>query len=104
MLKYIQDPSNPESRRAWLLHVFSYYAYGRKDKQEYQIWQHDNHPIELYTEKVIFQKLDYLHQNPVRAGFVANPADWLYSSADYYEHGKGIMPVTTLRSIHDIPN
>jgi hypothetical protein len=36
------------------------------------------------------QRLDYTHYNPVKAGFVAKPEDWLWSSAmDYYETGKG---------------
>jgi hypothetical protein len=37
-------------------------AAGRKDKQSYQVWQHGNHPIELYSEPVVLQKLDYIHQ------------------------------------------
>lgn len=50
-----------------------------------QFWQQDNHPIYVESEHVIQQKLDYLHENPVRAGFVRRPEDWIYSSAvDYY--------------------
>ncbi len=63
---------------------FSYFAAGPKDKQTYQVWQHDNHPIELYSAGVIEQKMDYLHLNPVRAGYVEKSQDWLYSSAPFY--------------------
>ncbi len=81
---YLQDKNNPESRREWLLYLFSYFAVGKKDKQTYQVWQHDNHPIELYSEHVISQKLDYIHLNAVRAGYVELPEHWLYSSAPFY--------------------
>ena len=84
ILLYIKDSSNPESRREWLLYLFSYFALGRKDKQDYQVWQHDNHPIELFSEEVISQKLDYIHLNPVKAGMVEKPEDWRYSSAPFY--------------------
>ena len=84
ILLYLKDSSNPESRREWLLYLFSFFALGRKDKQDYQVWQNDNHPIELFSEDVITQKLDYINLNPVKAGMVEKPADWKYSSAPFY--------------------
>ncbi len=59
---------------------------GRKKagNDHYQFWQHDNHPIVLFSPEVTRQKLDYLHNNPVRAGFVNQPDEWLYSSAKAY--------------------
>lgn len=101
MIKYLQDEKKPESRRSWLLYLLSYFAFGRKKKQDYQIWQHDNHPIQLYSDEVIFQKLEYLHLNPVRAGFVELPSHWLYSSAGFYESGKGPLPVVLLKGKYD---
>jgi putative transposase len=51
----------------------------------FQLWRQDNHPIELFTQAVTHQKLDYIHNNPVMAGFVESPEEYLYSSAkDYY--------------------
>jgi hypothetical protein len=67
-----------------LLYLFSFFALGRKDKQDYQVWQHDNHPIELFSEDVVTQKLDYINLNPVKAGMVEKPEDWKYSSAPFY--------------------
>ena len=68
---------------------------GKKNpnNQEYQFWQQNNHPIELNTNELMEQKLDYVHQNPVEAGFVANPEDYLYSSAIDYAGGKGMIPI-----------
>lgn len=84
IIDYLLDESKVESRREWLLYLFSYFARGKKHKQTYQIWQHDNHPIELYSEQVIAQKMNYIHMNPVRNGSVEAPEDWRYGSAPFY--------------------
>lgn len=83
-LEYLNDASKPESRREWLLYMFHYHAYGKRHKQSYQIWEHDNHPVALYSPEVIEQKLNYVHLNAVRAGFVQDAEHWQYSSAPYY--------------------
>src|SRR6266487_5593476 len=56
-----------------------------------------NQPIVLDTSFITHQKLDYLHNNPVTAGFVEKPEDWLYSSAkDYYTGKKGMIVLFAL--------
>jgi hypothetical protein len=50
----------------------------------FQFWQQDNHPIELYSHFLLDQKLEYIHMNPVTAGIVLSPEDYLYSSARNY--------------------
>lgn len=66
----------------------------------FQLWQQDNHPIELTTEKIMHQKLDYLHNNPVEAGFVDKAEDWLYSSArQYYTGQKGMIDIIQIEPI-----
>jgi putative transposase len=62
----------------------------------YQFWQHDNHPIAIWSPKVIEQKADYLHDNPVAAGFVNEGWHWKYSSAIDYAGGKGLIDITYL--------
>ena len=63
----------------------------------FQLWQQDNHPIALSTEKIMHQKLDYLHHNPVEAGFVEKAEDWLYSSAKQYFTGqKGMIDIVQI--------
>jgi putative transposase len=75
-----------ESRREWMLWLME--RAGQKNSQNinFQLWQQDNHPIELPDIKILHQKLDYIHNNPVTAGIVEKPEDYLYSSArNYYE-------------------
>jgi putative transposase len=50
----------------------------------YQFWQQHNHPIELNTNEKLDQCLNYIHNNPVAAGIVRYPEDYLYSSAGSY--------------------
>ncbi len=81
ILKAIEE--NPqESRKEWMLHQFEYYGSISPQKQKYQFWKHDNHPFYLYTPNMIKQKVDYIHDNPVEAGFVNQPNEWRLSSAN----------------------
>lgn len=90
ILKQVETNPN-ESRKELLLHNFSYFGNAAQNRENYQFWQDGFHPIELWSAKVIMQKLDYLHQNPVVAGFVSQPEHWRYSSAIDYVDGKGLL-------------
>jgi putative transposase len=73
-----------ESRKEWMLWMME--RAGKKNSQNlsFQLWQQDNHPIELFDYKIFTQKLDYIHNNPVVAGIVERPEDYLYNSAKDY--------------------
>lgn len=86
-----------ESRRGWLLYMFARAGARNSNNKIFQFWQQDNHPIELFTPEMLKQKLNYLHNNPVRAGIVSQPEHYLYSSAvDYYTTGKGLIEIEHL--------
>jgi len=70
-----------ESRRELFLHQFEYFG-GKRNKENLQFWKHDNHSFYLHTNNMIKQKLDYIHLNPVEAGFVNQPEHWRLSSAN----------------------
>ena len=77
---------------------FEKHGKANKSNYRFQFWQHENHPILLDNLKMYNQRLDYLHENPVRAGFVREPQEWLYSSAiDYYiPNSKGLLDLAGL--------
>lgn len=80
-----------------MLYLFAKAGKANSNNTYYQFWQQDNHPIELDLHSGILpQKLDYIHQNPVRAGFVDRASAYIYSSAIDYEEGKGILGITLL--------
>jgi REP element-mobilizing transposase RayT len=72
--------SDIESRKDWMKIVFAYHA-KLKNKQNNQIWTHENHAELVYSQKFIEQKLNYIHENPVRSGIVVKAEDYLYSGA-----------------------
>lgn len=81
-----------ESRKEWLLHRFAYRGF-QTSNRKYQFWKSDNHPIELSSLPVIVQKIAYIHNNPVKEGWVQLQEDYLYSSASNYTCGLGLLDV-----------
>ena len=84
--------SDVESRKDWMKMVFAYHA-KLKNKQENQIWTHENHAELIYSQKFIEQKINYIHENPVRSGIVTNTEDYLYSSARNYAEIESVIDV-----------
>ena len=82
-----------ESRKEWMLKIFKDAAFKHKRNSEYQFWTHENHAEYIYSNKFIEQKLDYIHNNPVRAGIVENPEEYRYSSARDYAGETGLLEV-----------
>ena len=85
--------SEPESRKDWMLKRFEFACRSHSRNEKYQFWQYGNHPEEVFTEKFLWQKLDYIHLNPVRAGIVEKASHYLYSSASNYVNGSGILQI-----------
>jgi putative transposase len=86
-----------ESRRKWLLYLFAKAGQANSNNTNYQFWQQDNHPILLHPNTdALERKLNYIHQNPVRAGLVSEASAYLYSSASNYEHMESVLPEVTL--------
>ena len=83
---------NPqESRKEFLLEHFRKAASQSSNVKNYQFWQHDNKPIELWSNPVIQEKINYIHQNPVEEGLVFKPEEYVYSSAVDYAGEKGLL-------------
>ena len=73
-----------ESRREWILERFKFNASQRKSNKNFQVWTHENHAILLYSNEFIRDKIEYIHNNPVKAGIVEKTEDYLYSIARNY--------------------
>jgi REP element-mobilizing transposase RayT len=60
-----------------------------------QVWQSGWYAEGLLSERFFRQKVNYIHENPVRKGYVRLPEDWEHSSAGYWINGiEGEIPVT----------
>jgi len=83
-----------ESRKEWMLELFRKFALESGKHHNYKFWQGEFHPIELNTNKMIDERLQYIHDNPVEAGIVYEPESYLYSSAaDYGTKRKGLLEI-----------
>ncbi|UYZ65213.1 transposase [Hymenobacter weizhouensis] len=92
ILRAIEE-NTQESRRDWMLWMFKRAGQHNAHNEQYQFWQQNNHPVELYSYELQQQRLAYVHRNPVVAGFVDAPEDFLYSSARNYAGQAGLLEV-----------
>lgn len=84
------DGNAKESRKEWMLPLL------RNPAGAIRFWQHDLHPIWVRTPAVIERKLHYIHMNPVKEGYVAEPAHYVYSSAGAYAGLPGPLNIELL--------
>ncbi|MFE7086512.1 transposase [Sphingobacterium spiritivorum] len=85
-----------ESRKEWLLWLMERAGKKNRNNKDFQLWQQNNHPIELWDNYMKDQKLEYLHQNPVASGFVSSAENYIYSSARDYVGEKGLLEIKLL--------
>ena len=95
IIKAIQE-NYRESRQKWMLDIFK--IEGQKNARNVfnQFWRQTNHPIELRSPRMKYQRLDYLHNNPVKAGIVTSPEYYKYSSAVSYNGKGGLLDIEFL--------
>jgi putative transposase len=83
-----------ESRKNWMLWIFKKAGEKNTRNNDYQFWQQDNRPVQCDTNNILDTRLNYLHENPVRAGIVRNEKDYVYSSGiDYYSEEQGLIEI-----------
>lgn len=86
----------PESRKEWLEYMFRFFSNKTAANENFKIWSGDSHPEAIYTSEFLMSKLNYIHENPVRAGIVADAVQYLYSSAGIYAGEKGLIEIDLL--------
>ncbi len=76
-----------------MLDQFAFYKKHHKVDREHQIWEEGTHPQLLQNQEMLVQKLEYIHNNPVKRGYVDEPTYWRYSSARNYAGLPGLIEV-----------
>ena len=92
IVKAIQE-NDRESRLEWLLDRFWYRGANDAKIKDFKFWQDGNHVETIHSYEFYRQKLNYIHQNPVRQAIVESPEHYLYSSARNYVGEKGLIDV-----------
>jgi REP element-mobilizing transposase RayT len=78
-----------------ILEQLAFYKKAHKDDRAYQFWQEGVHPELIQGDEKMRQKIDYIHQNPVKRGYVDKAEHWRYSSARDYLGQQGLLEVCT---------
>lgn len=76
-----------------ILEQLKFYKLKHKIDQEYQVWQEGFHPQLIVSEEMFRQKLEYIHNNPVRRGYIDEPVHWRYSSYRNYIGQQGLLQI-----------
>lgn len=77
------------------LQMLNFYKLRHKADREHQLWQEGSHPICIGNHKIMRQKVTYIHNNPVKRGYIDDPIHWRYSSARNYAGLSGLIDVQT---------
>jgi putative transposase len=85
-----------ESRKEWMLYRFQYAGKFKTNVKEFKFWRDGNHAKECYRPHFTMEKLNYIHQNPVRAMIVDEAENYLFSSARNYAGFKGLLDVVLI--------
>ena len=92
----IIDHLRSHSHTRWLRKLREQKATFKSDR-EYQLWQEGYHPKQINGDQMMIQKIEYIHDNPVKRGYVDRPEYWRYSSVRNYTKGRGLIPITAFK-------
>jgi putative transposase len=78
-----------------LLKQLEFEKLAHKSQSDFQFWQEGSHPEQIQDDDMMWQKLEYIHNNPMERGYVDDPLHWRYSSARNYARQPGLIDVVT---------
>ncbi len=76
-----------------ILDQLAFYKKAHKTHTEYQIWQEGMQPKLIQSEQMMREKIEYIHHNPLKRGYVDEAKHWCYSSAIDYEGMSGLIDI-----------
>jgi putative transposase len=76
-----------------ILDQLRFYKKAHRVDKIYQIWEEGYHPKLMQTDAMMINKINYIHQNPVKRGYVDEATHWRYSSARDYEGMRGLIDI-----------
>ncbi len=82
-------------RRDAIIDLLEFFKARHKSTQQFQLWQEGSHPQQVISDEMLVQKLEYMHFNPVKRGYVDRPEDWRYSSARNYLGQESLIEICT---------
>jgi REP element-mobilizing transposase RayT len=89
----IIDLMHEKRHTRWLKRLKKVMPINKTDR-DFQFWESGYRPKQMLSDEIMIQKIEYIHNNPVKRGYVDKPEDWRYSSARNYAGLPGLIPVT----------
>jgi REP element-mobilizing transposase RayT len=77
-----------------VLRLLNFYKLRPKKDRDYQVWQEGSHPQVILSEAMMLQKIQYIHNNPVKRGYIEVPEHWRYSSARNYADLPSVLEIS----------
>jgi REP element-mobilizing transposase RayT len=79
-----------------ILNQLAFYKKAHKEDRGYQLWQEGIAPKLIQSNTMMIERINYIHQNPIKRGYVDEAKHWRYSSARDYEENVGLIAVERL--------
>ncbi len=76
-----------------ILEQLQFYKKTHHRATDYQVWEEGYQPKLLQTDEMMISKIKYIHQNPIKRGYVEEASHWRYSSARDYEGVEGLIEI-----------
>lgn len=99
VLATLSNEQEPDCRRQWMMERFESPVNVTRQLAKYHFWQDGFHPelCKLNDPATVLQKIEYIHQNPVRALIVDKPESYIYSSARDYNGRQGLVKIAPFK-------
>ena len=79
-----------------ILDQLAFYKKAHHQEKSYQVWEEGYQPKLIQDEAMMQIKVDYIHHNPVKRGYVDEAIHWRYSSARDYNGVSGLIEIERL--------
>lgn len=76
-----------------ILDQLAFYKKAHHKEKTYQVWEEGYQPKIMQTDAMMISKIKYIHENPVKRGYVDEAIHWRYSSARDYEDMDGLIEI-----------
>ena len=76
-----------------ILEQLAFYKKAHKKTATYQLWQEGIQPKLIVNDKMMIERMNYIHNNPVKRGYIDYAKCWRYSSARDYEGIDGLINI-----------
>ena len=77
-----------------MLDRFAFHRRAGQDERDVRFWQDSLHPELIINDAMMRDRIQAIHENPVKRGYVDLPEHWRFSSARDYAGQRGLMPIT----------